>query len=91
MVFNKANPIKLDRDYFVKDGYVENVTLKQIKLKIYSGESEKACQCKFVLVPYLTPPLIEEVKKRLHLPVKYAIEPLPHKIKLNFANASHVA
>lgn len=83
--------IKLERDYFVKDGTVEQVVLKQIKIKIYAGDSEKACQCKFVIVPHLFPPAIEEVKKRLPLPVKYEIEPLPHKIKLQFPDSRHVA
>ncbi len=91
MVLNKANPIKIDRDYFVQDGSVKNVILKHIKLKVYAGDSEKACQYKFVLVPYLTPPAIEEDKKRLPMPVIYEIEPLPHKIKLNFSNPNHVA
>lgn len=85
MVLNKANPIKLDRDFFVQDASVEVVILKQIKLKIFAGDSEKACQCRFALVPYLTPPASEEVQKRLPPPVVYQIQPLPHKIKLNFS------
>jgi hypothetical protein len=71
MVLNKVNPIKLDRDFFVQDASVELVILKQIKLKIFAGDSEKACQCRFVLVPYLTPPAGEEVHKRLPPPVVY--------------------